>query len=527
MTDSAIPPQSAARGRGPSAPSAPSPNPGAAPATPTAPEAGGKSVGIVIGSVAILLMLASLDQSIVATALPTIVADLGGLEHLSWVVTAYILASTVVAPLYGKMGDLYGRRAMVFISVGMFLAGSALCGMAGSMTFLIAARALQGLGGGGLFVLALSIIADVIPPRDRGKVQGVFAAVFSISSVVGPLVGGLFVEHFSWHWIFYINIPLGLLAVAGFALGFRAHPKLVSHDIDYAGAVALSLALGALVLVTSLGGRSLPWGSAGALGLMAVSLVSFAAFALIERRASEPIIPLSLFRLNVFNVTSAISLVSGAAMFGSITFMPLFLQIAMGSTPTVSGLQLIPMTAGILITSNLAGRYMRMTARYRILPMLGMGSLLAGMLLLSWTRADTPYAVVGFGLFLVGAGMGNVFPVVTTAVQNAVPRQQLGTATASGLMFRQVGGALGVALFGALFAARMAATLDALPGDVAHMEIGPRMMASLPPALHQTMADAVSEAISPIFVIAAALAAVGFGLSFLLKEIPLHDRLGT
>jgi EmrB/QacA subfamily drug resistance transporter len=489
-----------------------------------APDAGGSSVRVVVGSVAVLLMLAALDQSIVSTALPTIVADLGGLEHLSWVVTAYILASTIVAPLYGKLGDLYGRRVLVFISVGLFLTGSALCGMAGSMTFLIAARALQGLGGGGLFVLALSIIADVIPPRERGKVQGVFAAVFSISSVVGPLVGGLFVEHFSWHWIFYINIPLGLLAVAGFTLGFKAHPKRVSHDIDYAGAVALSLALGALVLVTSLGGRSLAWDSAGALGLMALSAASFVAFALIERRAAEPIIPLSLFGLNVFNVTSAIGFVSGAAMFGSITFMPLFLQIAKGSSPTVSGLQLIPMTAGILVASNLAGRYMRATARYRILPMIGMGSLLAGMLLLSRITAATPYWLIGVCLFLVGVGMGNVFPVVTTAVQNAVPRHQLGTATASGLMFRQVGGSLGVALFGALFASRMAATMGALTGDAARMEIGPQMMAGLSPEVREQVAAAVTSGIHPIFVIAAGLAFVGFLLSLVLKEIPLHDR---
>lgn len=503
---------------------APPSGPGAA-AQPVAPDADKSSVRVVIASVAVLLLLASLDQTIVSTALPTIVADLGGLAHLSWVVTAYILASTVVAPLYGKLGDLYGRRVMVFISVGMFLTGSALCGLSQSMGFLIASRALQGLGGGGLFVLALSIIADVIPPRERGKVQGVFAAVFSISSVVGPLIGGLFVEHFSWHWIFYVNIPLGVLAVIGFALGFKAHPAQVKHRIDYAGAVALSLALGSLVLVTSLGGRSLAWDSTGALALMALSAVAFVAFAMIERRAVEPIIPLSLFKLNVFNVTSGISFVAGAAMFGSVTFMPLFLQIAKGSTPTVSGLQLIPMTFGILISSNLAGRYMRNTGKYRILPMIGMVSLFAGMALLATMSAATPYELIGFYLFLVGAGMGCVFPVTTTAVQNAVPRTQLGTATAAGLMFRQVGGSLGVALFGALFASRLAASMAGLPKSAGEMEIGPQMMATLPPELHATVINAVSSGLQPIFVIAAGLAIAGLLLSFILKEIPLVNRL--
>jgi len=481
------------------------------------------SVGVVIASVATLLLLAALDQTIVSTALPTIVADLGGLDHLSWVVTAYILASTIVAPLYGKLGDLHGRRSMVFISVGLFLLGSVLCGMATSMTYLILARALQGLGGGGLFVLALSIIGDVIPPRDRGKVQGVFAAVFSVSSVIGPLLGGVFVESFSWRWIFYINIPVGMLAVAGFAVAFRSRQRRVEHRIDYAGALALSLALGSVVLVTSLGGRTFGWASAPILALAATSVLATLAFVAIERRAAEPVLPLSLFGLNVFRITSIIGFVAGACMFGAITFLPIYLQIARGSTPTVSGLQLIPMTAGILISSTIAGRIMGRSGRYRILTTVGTALLVVGMLLLSTLTETTPFAFTGAAIAIVGLGMGCIFPVVTTAVQNAVPREVIGTATAAGLMFRQIGGAMAVALFGAMFAARLGA---ALGGDVAiGAEIGPQTLAALPEAVRETVRAAVVSALHPIFWIAAGLGVIGLVASFRLQEVPLASRI--
>ena len=479
------------------------------------------SLWLVIFSVAVLLLLAALDQTIVSTALPTIVADLGGLEHLSWVVTAYILASTIAAPLYGKLSDLYGRRITVFFSVGIFLLGSVLCGLATSMTFLILARALQGLGGGGLFVLALTIIGDVVEPKDRGKFQGVFAAVFSISSVIGPLIGGWFVQYYSWHWIFFVNLPLGLGALAGFALGFHAKPEQVSHRIDWEGAIALTLALGSLVLITSLGGRDFAWASPQILGLAALCVVATLAFLYAESRAVEPILPLALFSNNVFWVTSVIGFVAGAAMFGAITFLPLYLQIAKGSTPTMSGLQLIPMTAGILLSSTFSGRYMGNTGRYRILPFIGTGCLSGGMFLLSTLARDTSGVLVGGYIALVGLGMGCIFPVVTTAVQNAVPRALIGTATASGLMFRQIGGSLAVAFFGALFAWRMG--LDAaLPEGVA---IGPQMMAGLDPALRGQISDLVVLALHPVFLIAAGIGIVGFAFSFALKEVLLVNRM--
>jgi EmrB/QacA subfamily drug resistance transporter len=482
------------------------------------------SVRVVVAAVAVLLLLAALDQTIVSTALPTIVADLGGLDQLSWVVTAYILSSTVVAPLYGKLGDLYGRRVMVFVSVGLFLVGSALCAAATSMPFLIAARGIQGLGGGGLFVLALSIVGDVIQPRDRGKVQGVFATVFGVSSVVGPLVGGWFVEAFTWHWIFLINLPIGAAALAGFALAFKANPEQVPHRIDYAGAVALSVALGSVVLVTSLGGRTLPWASPAVVGMIVLAVAALAAFLRIETRAEEPILPLGLFRMNVFWVTSFINFATGAALFGAITFLPLYLQIAKGSSPTVSGLLLVPMTLGILTASTIAGRFMGATGRYRWLPIIGTALMTVAMIGLSTLSADTPVVLFSAYLVMAGAGMGCIFPVVVTAVQNAVPREQMGTATAAGLMFRQIGGSVAVALFGAMLSASMAASLGGAAGDVTS-EIGPQMLAAMDPDMRAQVTDAIVGALHPIYRLAAVVTLVGLGFALILQEVKLVNRM--
>lgn len=467
-----------------------------------------------------------MDQTIVSTALPTIVADLGGLDHLSWVVTAYVLASTVVAPLYGKLGDLYGRRRMVFISVGLFLFGSALCGLATSMLFLIISRAIQGLGGGGLFVLALAVVGDVIAPRDRGKVQGIFAIVFSLASMLGPLIGGWFVEVASWHWIFYVNIPFGLLAVIFFMLSFPPFTAHHDHKIDWAGAATLSVALASLTLVTSLGGSTIAWLSPVTLGLFVLALAAGWLFFRIEARASEPILPPSLFRLNVFRNTSAIGFISGAAMFGAITFLPIYLQIAKGATPTVSGLLLVPMTLGILTAANLSGRYMGKTGRYRILPVTGTAVISVAGLLLATLSGTTSEVTFGLIIALLGLGMGCIFPVVTTAVQNAVPRKQLGTATAAGVMFRQIGGSLAVAAFGALFTTRMASSLAAkgvtLPAGV---EIGPQQIAGFDPALKADVASAVVNAIHPIYWSVAILGAIGVLIALRLEEIPLANRV--
>ena len=483
------------------------------------------STRLVLFSIGLLLLLASLDQSIVATALPTIVSDLGGIDHLSWVVTAYILTSTIVAPLYGKLGDLYGRRNTIFVSVALFMAGSVLCGIATSMTFLIIARAIQGLGGGGLFVLALSVVGDVVPPRERGKVQGIFAAVFSTSSVLGPLAGGWLSENANWHWIFFINIPLGLIAVLGFAASFKPRGTRTSHQIDWFGAITLTLFLGALTLLTSLGGRSFAYSSPEGLTLAAVSLISLLAFIWIEQRAAEPILPMWLFKMNVFWVTSIIGFIVGASLFGALTFVPLYLQIAKGTTPTESGLLLIPLTVGILTASTLAGTYMGRTGKYWSLPVIGMVLLFTGMMLMTRLAQDTSTVVFALSLIMVGLGMGCVFPVATTAVQNAVPRETMGTATAAGIMMRQTGGALGVAAFGALFTHRFMAGIGdnaASIGDIS--QIGPQTLASLPPVVQAQLATSVISAIAPIYWIAAAMALVGLGFALMLKEIPLSNR---
>ena len=483
------------------------------------------STRLVLFSIGLLLLLASLDQSIVATALPTIVSDLGGIDHLSWVVTAYILTSTIVAPLYGKLGDLYGRRNTIFVSVALFMAGSVLCGIATSMTFLIIARAIQGLGGGGLFVLALSVVGDVVPPRERGKVQGIFAAVFSTSSVLGPLAGGWLSENANWHWIFFINIPLGLIAVLGFAASFKPRGTRTSHQIDWFGAITLTLFLGSLTLLTSLGGRSFSYTSPEGLTLAALSLISILAFIQIERRAAEPILPMWLFKMNVFWVTSIIGFIVGASLFGALTFVPLYLQIAKGTTPTESGLLLIPLTVGILTASTLSGIYMGRTGKYWSLPVIGMSLLFIGMMLMTRLSQDTSTVVFSLSLIMVGLGMGCVFPVATTAVQNAVPRETMGTATAAGIMMRQTGGALGVAAFGALFTHRFMTGLGdsaASIGDIS--QIGPQTLASLPPDVQAQLATSVISAIAPIYWIAAALALVGLGFALMLKEIPLTNR---
>ncbi|MBL4813600.1 MAG: MFS transporter [Rhodobacteraceae bacterium] len=484
-----------------------------------------QNIRLILVSIGLLMLLAALDQTIVSTALPTIVADLGGLDHLSWVVTAYILASTVVAPIYGKLGDLYGRRNTVFVSVGLFLAGSTLCGLADSMTFLILARALQGLGGGGLFVLALSIVGDVLAPKDRGRIQGVFAAVFSVSSVIGPLLGGWFVEAFTWHWIFYINLPLGLLAVIGFAAGFKPTGKRKKRKIDWAGTASLSIALAGITLVTSLGGRSYSWGSFEIVAMAGAAVLALAVFIWAEKRAEEPILPLSLFKENVFWVTSVIGFVAGAAMFGSLTFLPLYLQIAKGTSPTISGLMLIPMTFGILLTSTMSGFWMSKTGKYRILPIIGTVFLTLGMLMLSRIQVDTSTLFFSASLAMVGAGMGCIFPVVTTAVQNVVARELIGTATAAGLMFRQIGGSLAVALFGAIFAARMAGRMgDMVEAAGEGITISPAMLAQLPDATRSHLAESVVSSIYPIFLIGAVFGLIGFGFSFLLKEVPLVSQ---
>jgi EmrB/QacA subfamily drug resistance transporter len=403
----------------------------------------------------LVLLLASLDQTIVATALPTIVGDFGGIEHLSWVVTSYLLASTVVGPVYGKLGDLYGRKIVLQTAIVIFLVGSALCGLAQGMFELIAFRALQGIGGGGLIVTTMAVIGDIIPPRDRGKYQGFFGAVFGVSTVLGPLLGGFFVDNLSWRWIFYVNLPVGGLALVVIGAAFHARAVHVRHQIDYLGASLLAGGLSSIVLFTSLGGTTWPWESSQIVGLMALGVVLLVAFLFVEARAAEPLVPLELFRNRVFTVTSAVGFIVGLALFGAVTYLPLYLQIVKGHSPTTSGLLLTPLMAGVLVTSIGSGQLISRFGRYKPFPIAGTALMTVAMLMLSRISVGMPTWETALVMVLLGFGLGMTMQVLVLAAQNAVPYELLSVATSGSTLFRQVGGSIGVSIFGAIFANRL------------------------------------------------------------------------
>jgi EmrB/QacA subfamily drug resistance transporter len=478
-------------------------------------------VSVIFGALMLVQLLAALDQTIVSTALPTIVGELGGLEHLSWVVTAYLLATTVVTPLYGKLGDIFGRKVVLQGATVLFLAGSALCGLARGMGELIAFRVLQGLGGGGLMVTAVAVIGDIVAPRDRGRYQGIFGAVFGVSTIVGPLIGGFFVEHLTWRWIFYVNLPVGAAALAVIAVVFRAPAERRRRQLDYAGAVVLAGALSALVLATSLGGTTLPWRSPPLLGLVVAAIVLLAGFVAVERRAAEPILPLVLFRNRVFVVASVVGLIVGLAMFGSVTYLPLYLQVVKGTAPARSGMQLAPMMGGMLLTSIASGQIISRIGRYKLFPVVGTAIMTLGLLLMSRLSATTSLSYATAGTLVLGMGMGMVMQVLVMAVQNAVAYEHLGVATSGATMFRAIGGSLGVSVFGAIFASGV------------HTRLGgtgvpsPAAIARVSPALHARYAEAFAAALHPVFLVAAAAAACGFALTWAMREIPLRQTVAT
>ena len=479
---------------------------------------------MIFGALLLVILLAALDQTIVSTALPTIVGYLGGLDKLSWVVTAYLLSSTVIGPLYGKLGDLIGRKMVLQAAIVIFLAGSALCGISQNMTELIVFRAIQGLGGGGLFVITIAVIGDIIPPRDRGRYQGFFGAVFGVSTVIGPLLGGFFVDHLSWRWIFYVNLPIGALALAVIATVFQAPAEHARPKIDYLGATLLAGGLTAIVLYTSLGGTTYPWGAPQMIALLVGGCVLLALFVAVEARAPEPILPLELFRNRVFAVTSAIGLIIGLSFFGAITYLPIYLQDVKGHSPTVSGLLITPMTVGLLITSIGSGQLISRFGRYKAFPVAGTAIMAVGLGLLSRLEVHTSALVTGLYMLVLGLGLGLVLQVLVLVAQNAVDYKYLGVATSGATLFRQVGGSIGVAVFGAIFANRLAAELSARLPTGAHVPASPNPQAieHLPQAARAAYSAAITQALHPVFLAAAGAAVVAFLFTWLLREIPLR-----
>jgi EmrB/QacA subfamily drug resistance transporter len=492
-----------------------------------------QGIVVVFAGLMLVMLLAALDQTIVSTALPTIVGDLGGLSHISWVVTAYLLAQTAVTPIYGKLGDQYGRKVVLQSALVLFLAGSALCGAAQNLTMLIVFRAIQGLGGGGLMVSTMAAIGDVVPPRERGRYQGFFGAVFGLASVVGPLLGGFFTSSLSWRWIFYVNLPLGVLAFLVLAATLPAHKAQAHHRIDYLGAALLAACLSALVLACTLGGTSYKWTSGYIIGLLAAALVLVVLFVAAERRAPEPVLPPRLFGNHVFSVTSAVGLIVGFALFGSVTFLPLFFQTVFHAGPTEAGLRLLPLMVGIVFTSISSGRIIAATGRYRLFPIAGTAVMAAGLVLLSKLGLHTSSTVADLYLLVLGLGLGLVMQVLVLAVQNAVPYAVLGAATSGVTLARGIGGSFGAAVFGTIFTTRLRSELrGAIPGPLGReVAKGARLtgaqLEQLPAAARTAYEGAYVHALHPVFVTAAAVAGFGFLLALLLRERPLRATAAT
>lgn len=491
------------------------------------------NVLVSIGALLLGLLLAALDQTIVSTALPTIVSDLGGLEHLSWVVTAYLLASTAATPLWGKLGDQYGRKRLFQIAIVIFLIGSALCGAAQNMPQLIGFRALQGLGGGGLIVLSMAIVGDVVSPRERGRYQGLFGAVFGATSVLGPLLGGLFTEHLSWRWVFYINLPVGVVALAVIATALHIPRKSTRHVIDYLGTFLIAAVATCLVLVASLGGTTWGWGSPQIIGLAVLGVVLIGAFVAVERRAAEPVLPLKLFRVRTFTLAAVISFIVGFAMFGAMTYLPTFLQVVQGITPTMSGVHMLPMVFGMLISSTASGQIVSRTGRWKVFPIAGTGITALGLLLLRRLDEGSSTAEMSAYFFVFGLGLGLVMQVLVLIVQNAVSYEDLGVATSGATFFRSIGASFGVAIFGTVFASRLGDKLtDALRGTSLPpgvtpdgLESDPRGISQLPPAVRPEALHAYASSITDVFLYAAPVALVGFVLAWFLKEDKLRGSV--
>ncbi len=492
---------------------------------PTGPR---REILIVLPGLLLTLILAMLDQLVVSTALPRIVGDLGGLNHLAWVVTAYILASTVTTLFYGKLGDMYGRKRFLVIAIVLFLIGSALSGLSHSMDQLIAFRALQGLGAGGLMVGAIATIGDMVSPRERGQYMGYMMAAMMVAMIAGPLVGGYITQHWSWRWIFYINMPIGGAALIYLWFTLHLPRKRVEHKIDYLGAGVIAVGSTAIVLMTSWGGSQYAWGSWPILTLAGVTALSVAAFFVVEARAAEPMLPLHVFKNRNFSVASTMSLLLGVAMLGALTFLPLYQQTVQHASPTGSGLMLIPLMLGSTVTSLISGQVTSRTGRYKILPIIGGAVMTIGIYMLTHLGVNTSRLTSALCFAVLGIGMGFLMQITSLIVQNSVPQQDMGVASSSRAFFQQIGGSLGVSVFGVIFFRRFSSAMAAsLPG--AHFggsqNLDPATINSLPGNVKTAAFEAISHAIVGVFwwTIPATLAV--FVLALCVKEIPLRGRI--
>jgi EmrB/QacA subfamily drug resistance transporter len=492
-----------------------------------APALSRRQINIVFVTIALGMLLAALDQTIVATALPTIVADLGGAGHMSWVVTAYLLAETVATALAGKFGDMFGRKLLFQISTVIFVAGSVVCGVAQGMPTLIAARAVQGVGGGGLMVTAMALIADVIPLRDRGRYQGALGAVFGVTTVVGPTLGGLFTDHLTWRWVFYVNVPVAIVVLIMSARAIPAVRPAARPIIDYAGIALVAAGSSGLILALSWGGIEYPWGSPVIIGLFAASVLLLAAFVLVEQRAREPMLPTRLFRSPVFTVCSTVSFIVGFALLGSMTFLPTYLQYVNGVSATASGVRTLPLVIGLFTTSILSGVVVSRTGRYRLFPIAGGAVMTLGMYLLSTMRPHTSVWLESLYMFVFGLGIGLVMQVLTIAVQNTVHYADLGSATSGVTFFRTLGSSFGTAIFGTLYTnhlgPQLARALAGLPGVPPAAAQSPQALKQLPPQQAAPIIDAYADSIAYVFRWVIPVAALGFVVAWFLKEVPLRD----
>ncbi|MFD9487155.1 DHA2 family efflux MFS transporter permease subunit [Streptomyces sp. NPDC059991] len=492
-----------------------------------------RTVLVAIGALLLGMLLAALDQTIVSTALPTIVSELGGMEHLSWVVTAYMLASTAATPLWGKLGDQYGRKKLFQAAIVIFLVGSALCGVAQDMGQLIAFRALQGLGGGGLMVLSMAIVGDLVSPRERGKYQGLFGAVFGATSVLGPLLGGLFTEHLSWRWVFYINLPIGVVALLVIAAVLHIPVHGTRHTIDYLGTFLIASVATCLVLVASLGGTTWAWGSAQIIGLAVLGAVLLGAFVAVERKAAEPVLPLNLFRIRTFSLVAVISFVIGFAMFGAMTYLPTFLQVVHGVTPTMSGVHMLPMVLGLLLTSTASGQIVSRTGRWKVFPITGTALVTFGLALLHRLTETSSTWEMSLYFFVFGAGLGLVMQVLVLVVQNAVSYADLGVATSGATFFRSIGASFGVAIFGTIFTNRLNGKLAGalagreLPAGTGPSQLAadPRGIAELPQTLRPPVLHAYSQSITDVFLYAVPVTLLAFVIAWFLREDKLRGSV--